>query len=209
MHSIVGFIETGSAKRAFARHARTATFSPVAALTAPHLAGCTPQDPAQSGSTSRMAPGDNKPVMLAITGYNYTNRHIASFTVDGTGGGNIFVSTPTSGGGGSVCCALHTPGDFERKIVVRWQSDACYYQTKSNISDEVFDNLHYFYKEQEVVVDRAVPAEPEVLEIHFYPDGSIRAAITAGATLPRLKLDNAREDKSRYPRCPNDRKPAK
>jgi len=209
MHSIVGFIETGSAKRAFAQHARTAMLFLVAALIAPSLAGCTPQDRAGTGNASRIAPGDNEPVMLAITGYNYTNRHIASFSVDGSGGGNIFVSTPTSGGGGSVCCALYRPGDFERKIVVRWQSDACYYQTKSTISSEVFDNLHYFYKEREVVVDRTVPAEPEVLEVHFYPDGSIHAVITAGATLPRLKLDNAREDKSDYPRCPNDQKPAK
>jgi len=209
MHSIVSFIETGSAKWASARHARAATFSLVAALIVPNLAGCTPQDRAGADNTSRMAPGDNEPVMLAITGYNYTNRHIASFSVDGTGGGNIFVSTPTSGGGGSVCCALYTPGDFERKIVVRWQSDACYYHTKSTISNEVFDNLHYFYKEREVVVDRKVPAEPEVLEVHFYPDGSIQAAITAGVTLPRLKLDGERENKSRYPRCPNDQKPAK
>jgi hypothetical protein len=46
-----------------------------------------------------------KPVGLAIEGYNYTNRFIDSFTVtdeDGNGawGGNVFLSSPTSGGGG-------------------------------------------------------------------------------------------------------------
>jgi len=147
--------------------------------------------------------------MLAITGYNYTNRHIASFSVDGTGGGNLYVSTPTSGGGGTVCCAIYTPGNFERTVVVRWQSGGCYYHTISGTSGKVFDNLHSYYKEQQVVVDSAIPADPKVLEVHFYPDGSIKAAITAGESPPRLTLDNAREDKSRYPRCPNDRKPAK
>jgi hypothetical protein len=42
---------------------------------------------------------------LVIIGYNYTSRYIDQFSVDGAGGGNLYVSGPSSGGGGIVCCA--------------------------------------------------------------------------------------------------------
>lgn len=145
--------------------------------------------------------------MLSLAGYNYTNRYIASFSVNGQGGGNIFVSTPTSGGGGSACCVLYRPGNRVRKMTVRWQSDACYYQERSTSSGKPQDALHFFYREAEVNVDSKVPLDPKILEIHFYPDGTIRAEITEEITLPRLQLSNDREDKSDFPRCKNDKKP--
>lgn len=206
MHYEVRFTKFGSARRLLARHAMAVTLPLVLALTVPSLAGCTPHEPADNASG--VAPKGNEPVMLAISGFNYTDRAIDSFSVDGQGGGNVFVSTPESGGGGRTCCVRYRPGSKVRKVLITWQSGGCYYHAKSTVSDEVFDNLHSFSHKREVAVDAVVPANPKVLEVHFYPDGSIQAAITTGASLPRLRLDASREDKTRYPRCPNDQKPA-
>lgn len=207
MHSEVSYIKTGSASWAFTRHVRTVTLSLAVSLIVPGMAGCTPHNPAATDTAASVASGGNEPVMLAITGYNYTSQHIESFSVNGQGGGNVFVSTATSGGGGSVCCIRYRPGRPVTKVKVRWQSGGCYYQERSPASKEVYDMVYPYFKEREVVVDSDIPVDPQVLEIHFYPDGSLKAAISAGVSLPRLRLDPAREDKSDYPRCPNEKKP--
>ena len=147
-------------------------------------------------------------VPLAIVGYNYTNRYIDSFSVNGQGGGNLYVSSAHGGGGGTVCCVQYRPGTRLNTVTVRWQSGACYYREVSS-SNEVFYSLHSFFKEQEVVVADSVPPKAAYLEVHFYPDGSVQAAVTAQASAPRLALDKAREDKSKYPRCPNEEQPAR
>lgn len=181
----------------------------VQALVLAGLAGCSPLDTsAQPQQQATVSSKSSKPVMLAITGYNYTNRHIAFFSVNGQGGGNLYVSSRTSGGGSTACCVRYKPGTKVRKLNVEWQSGGCYYSEKSTISDEVSDTLHYFTIRREVGVDPYIPADPHVMEVHFYPDGSIQAAITSQESLPRLKIDEARADKSLYPRCPNDQKPA-
>jgi hypothetical protein len=148
-----------------------------------------------------------EPVSLAIEGYNYTNRHIDTFTVDGQGGGNLYVSSPTSGGGGTVCCISYRPGTTVNTVTVRWQSGACYYHVRSSTSDDVYDRYHLFYKEQEVTVSDEIPLEAKYMEIHFYPDGSVKAAVTDHASPPRFSLSKERQEKSKYPRCPNDKKP--
>lgn len=67
-----------------------------------------------------------EPVGLLIEGYNYTDDYISSFTVNGQGGGNLFVSSPTAGGGKSVCCVSYTPGTLlPMKVKVRWVTDYC------------------------------------------------------------------------------------
>lgn len=189
-------------------HARTraaTTITLMVALAVPSLSSCTPHD--AGGDPSPPVAGE--PVMLAITGYNYTNRSIGSFSVNGQGGGNIFVSTPTSGGGGRACCVLYEPGSPVPKVTVRWQTGGCYYHKKKvEYSGQVYDALYPFFEEREVAVAGPIPSHPEVLEVHFYPGGEVQAAITAEASDPRLHLDSTREDKSRYPRCPNDQKPA-
>ena len=63
---------------------------------------------------------------LLIQGYNYTDDYIDSFTVNGQGGGNLFVSGPLSGGGKSVCCVSYTPGSsLPIKLKVRWVGAYC------------------------------------------------------------------------------------
>lgn len=65
------------------------------------------------------------PYMLGVAGYNYTNRAIADFSVNCAWGGNVFLSTPTSGGGGTVCC-LFMGRDTKTPflVTVKYQMDA-------------------------------------------------------------------------------------
>ncbi|WP_167761480.1 DUF3304 domain-containing protein [Duganella callida] len=149
----------------------------------------------------------DEPVSLGILGYNYTNKYIDSFSVNGQGGGNIQVSSPSSGGSGIVCCVSYRPGSPIKTVHIRWQSGACYFKEQSSLSKQMFDTLYSFYKEQDAPVEVLTADDPQYMEIHFYPDGSIKAAITAGISDPRLSLDGQRNDPIRYPRCPNDRKP--
>ncbi|WP_167761482.1 DUF3304 domain-containing protein [Duganella callida] len=147
------------------------------------------------------------PVSLAIEGFNYTSRYIDSFSVNGQGGGDIYVSSRTSGGGGTVCCASYYPGSPNKTVRVRWQSGGCYFKEQSSLSKQMFDTLYLFYKEQDAPVEVLAASDPHYMEVHFYPDGSIKAAVTAEMSAPRLSLDEQREDLTHLPRCPNDRKP--
>jgi hypothetical protein len=79
--------------------------------------------------------------------------------------------------------------------------------TDSSTSDEIYDNYYTFYKEREVTVADDIGSRAKYMEVHFYPDGSVKAAVTASASPPRLLLSKERKDKSKYPRCPNDKKP--
>lgn len=146
-------------------------------------------------------------VNLAIVGYNYTRRYIADFSVDGNGGGNIMVSTPSSGGGGTSCCEPYLPGLTDYKVKVRWQADACMFHTYSQGSKETNDNIHSFYKEIEVPVIEDFSTAPKYMEVHFYPDGKVAVTVTDSESSPRLRLSDSRQDTSKFPRCPGDKKP--
>jgi hypothetical protein len=145
---------------------------------------------------------------LDIVGFNYTDRVIDGFSVNGQGGGNIFLSNRTSGGGKSACCVrLPNARGAVSKIHVRWQVDGCVYLTKSRISGETFKNIFSYYKEVDIDVVQPKKYVPQHLELHFYRDGSVRAELTAELSIPRLSLDGKRTDKSNFPRCPDDKKP--
>ena len=146
-------------------------------------------------------------VGLTIYGYNYTNRYIDQFYVNGNGGENLRVSGPSSGGGGSVCCFSYTPDTPAPKTVkVKWVASGCTYKVKGTYG-EIFDDIYHFFKTLEIPVNPKVPANPGYFEVHFYPDGHVEAAITEHSSPPRLILSEDREDRSDYPRCPNDKKP--
>ncbi|MBN8471406.1 DUF3304 domain-containing protein [Corallococcus exiguus] len=51
-----------------------------------------------------------KPISMEINGYNYTDLAIDSFEVNGQGGGDLSVSSTTSGGGKGTCCLGLSPG---------------------------------------------------------------------------------------------------
>lgn len=72
------------------------------------------------------------PFELELVGYDYTDRAILDFSVSGASGGNIFLSTKTSGGGKYACCvilnrATKTPFsvdvEYMREALVAYPSD--------------------------------------------------------------------------------------
>lgn len=156
---------------------------------------------------SEPIPASGTKVALTLVGYNYTNRSIGIFSVNGAGGGNLRVSTPTSGGGGSACCVTYVVGINPLRVFVRWQSDACTYNNEIYSNGERGYEIYRYFKEAEIDVNPSIPARPAYLEVHFYPDGHLEAAITAEDSAPRLKLNKAREDKTPYRKCPNDERP--
>lgn len=170
--------------------------------------------PSKPVITGALATGDKKPVkppvgtriQLALTGYNYTNRYIDQFDVDGQGGGNIGVSGPNTAGSGSMCCVSYRSGAGPWKAKIRWQSHACTYNERTSGSEK-FSDIYSFFKEIEVQVDPDIPDFPRYFEVHIYPDGHAEAAITEHESRARLALSKEREDNSAFPRCPNDKKP--
>jgi hypothetical protein len=126
------------------------------------------------------------PYMLGIMGYNYTDRAIADFSANEQSGGNLFLSSETSGGGGMSCCVVmtrRTKTPFW--IDVRYRRDALEtYRPRKEI--EPAGN----YITTRIQVTGPIPPDPSYLEIHFYPDQHIEAAISGadGPSPPRLKL---------------------
>jgi hypothetical protein len=151
---------------------------------------------------------NNEYVTLDLIGYNYTDRHINDYDVDGQGGGDVALSSPTSGGGGIVCCVRLPMGTRDPIIVrVRWQVDGCTYLMRSERTGSTQRISHYFYKETYVEVRRPKGIKPSHLESHFYPDGSVVVVLTDDMSLPRLSMSESRPDKSKFPKCKNDKKP--
>lgn len=144
---------------------------------------------------------------LAIVGYNYTSRYIDDFSVDGQGGGNLYVSGPTSGGGGAVCCVSYIQGAAAGEVIVRWQSGGCMFRVPGGLADGRTHLAHSFYRELKVRVDPRIPDHPENFEVHFYPDGHVEAAISASESSPRMVYSKTRADRSDFPRCPGDKEP--
>jgi hypothetical protein len=151
---------------------------------------------------------NNDYVIVDLIGYNYTDRNIDSYDVDGQGGDQARLSSPTSGGSGIVCCVrLAIGGKNPIVLRVRWQVDGCTYLMKSELTGSTQRVFHYFYKEAYVEVPPPKGIKPSHLETHFYPDGSVVLALTDNMSLPRLSLSESRPEKSKFPKCKNDKKP--
>jgi hypothetical protein len=169
------------------------------------LCSCNDQTPAGNEIGKPMQVGTSRG--LALLGYNYTDRNINAFSVNGQSGGNLGLSGPGGGGGGSVCCVNYVAGKKINTVRIRWQVAACMVEEGATEDGQMSRHVHNFYKEVEVNVDPAVPADPHNFEVHFYPDGHIEAAITREKSFPRVKLDENRLNESEYPRCPNGKEP--
>jgi len=145
---------------------------------------------------------------LDMVGYNYTNHHIEDYEIDNRNGGIVRVSSPTSGGSGSVCCINLSPGESGAIFVqVRWQVDGCSYTEKDPITGNAEVLHHYLYKEKFVKVTQPAAGKPNYLETHFYPDGSVQVQITEKMSLPRFRLSENRVEHLSFPKCRNDQKP--
>ncbi|WP_411834694.1 DUF3304 domain-containing protein [Pseudoxanthomonas mexicana] len=148
------------------------------------LAGCA-QDP---------EPG------LGIHSYNYTDRAITSFSVDGTWGGDVRVSTPTAGGGGATCC-MRVPlvGLLPKTYNVRWIAQACRERVWGD--GQWIINYRSGWREKQVQYAGPLPANPLYFEVHFYPNDDIRIEITDDYTPPRLILPV--DERGRRPGIPD------
>jgi hypothetical protein len=152
--------------------------------------------------------GDEKYVLLGLVGYNYTDKDIDDYSVDGAGGGSVILSSSTSGGSGVTCCVkLPKSSSGSLRVMVRWQVDGCTYFIKDDRTGEADSVRHFYHKEVEVVVQRDAGANPKYLETHFYPDGTVQAQLVEHKSQARLLLNGKRTDKSLFPRCKNDKKP--
>jgi hypothetical protein len=151
-----------------------------------------------AAATEREPDGMPKRYSVVPYGYNYTDTYIDSFEVNGAGGGNLAVSTPTSPGGGDTCCMTLVSGLLlGTEFKIKWTRD----RTR--------------WCEQTVQLTKPVPIEPRYFEVHFYVDGHIEVEATQRASEPRLKLerfsrgerhetDNANNDE-KFARCKDAR----
>ena len=170
------------------------------------LAACNAQsDTNQSAPETK--PADGSRVGLTMVAYNYTDRYIDTYSVNGNGGGNVFVSGPGGGGGGTTCCVSFITGPGEWNVKVRWQIGACTYISYVDSKGVDQREIHSFFKEVKVPVKKPFPDNPKYFETHFYADGHVEAAITEERSDPRLILNEERDLRTPYPRCPNDKKP--
>lgn len=165
----------------------------------------TPQASMALDQARELPPGTR--FSLALVGYNYTSRYMHSFSVNGQGGGNLYVSSATSGGGGTVCCISYVKGRPAGEVTVRWQAGGCLFRVPGGLTDGSTHLAHSYFREIKVKVDPRIPIRPRNFEVHFYPDGHVEAAITDEESLPRLVYSKSREDRSDYPRCPDEKEP--
>lgn len=164
------------------------------------------QAPKSTASKSALL---GEPVGLLIQGYNYTDDYISSFTVNGQGGGNLFVSSPTAGGGKSVCCVSYTLGTLlPMKVKVKWVTDYCLRQRDNPYpyGQRTYVDKVPIWREAEALVDDRSDGHPYALEIHIYPDHHVEGSVTRGHSLPRMilpstdSLDRPGLNKI-YPKC--------
>lgn len=147
-------------------------------------------------------------LLLGLVGYNYTDRYISEYSVEGASGGYVRLSSDTGGGSGTTCCIKIRRGHRERMTVkVRWQVDGCTYMIKNDRTGQADKARYLYYKEAEVEVLRRDSGNPEYIETHFYPDGSVKVQLTEDMSYPVLLLDRKRTDKSSFPRCRDDKNP--
>jgi len=121
-----------------------------------------------------------EPVALSISGYNYTGRYIHTFSVNGQWGGNLYENA----GGGNVCClSFRSDSTLPFDVSVEWtfgrEEDA-----KGNITRP--QELH----KAKATVNGPLPTgKPHSFEVHFMPDGSVQAYVTAFPSDPFLLPD--------------------
>ena len=111
-----------------------------------------------------------EPVLLGIISYNYTGRFIHTLSVNGQWGGHS-----GEDGGGVVCCLSFRPDSkLPFDVEVEWEL--------SDIRD--FKNDKWIaapdeHRKATVTVTGPLPKnKPSNFEVHFMPDGSVRAFVT-------------------------------
>ena len=155
--------QTGKFGEPGANHHKSTLVSAVALALAMASTACGQEVPRPSQHDAAVF-AEDEPILLGIDGFNYTDLVIDYFSVVSQGGGNILVSSPTSGGSGTVCC-------------VTW-----YHDIKLPIPMEV-EWMRYSagverWCKRTVTFKGPVPSRPSALGVHFMPDGDIEIEIT-------------------------------
>jgi hypothetical protein len=158
------------------------------------LIACKP-GPVEAGTPRALAPAASvqaaaQPMqsqLLTIYGYNYTDRYIDSFRVNGQGGGNLFLSGEGGGGGKGTCCVSWWPGTkLPKRVRIDWVSSYCKQRLTSNPGDREWTQP--IWKTVHVNIEGPVPSNPGYFEVHISKDGRVEVALTAGPSRPRLIL---------------------
>jgi hypothetical protein len=156
----------------------------------PRAAGVSATAPQEVAATTTPAGGPPRNFTLGLVGYNYTDRHMTTFEVNGQGGGNLGISTPTAGGGSSVCCVGWLEDTkLPRRMEIKWAASYCI-QRRTNSDGETRDWREPILHIADVEFVGPVPANPAYFEVHFYPDGHIELAMTAERSPPRVILQS-------------------
>lgn len=120
--------------------------------------------------------------MLGITGYNYTNRYIDGFSVNGQGGSNVLLSEDNTGGGKTTCCiVLRQDQDLPVTVYVEWT-----YGERWDFDKGIKLHDAETYT-AEVELAGPIPKEPSIFVVHFYPDNTVQVEVAADYPKPRLK----------------------
>jgi hypothetical protein len=175
----------------------------MALLVAAMLAACGTSAGDTPGAASAAASEPYRGYTLTLIGMNYTRRYIDTFTVDGRGGGNLRVSSPTSGGGGSACCiGWDNRRTLPVTMTVRWQSGACKVMTGRTWDDgSAAFRLYRDFEERKVQFNGPVPANPQYFVVHIFEDDHVELSMSEDYPVPKLKLSQDREDLTPYPIC--------
>lgn len=129
----------------------------------------------------------NKTKMLGIVGYNYTAHYITSFDVGGQGGGDVDLSDDRDGGGKTSCCMGYSPDtSLPVKMKVTWTFG---YERDAGGKIVFPDETHEAIAE----LNGPVPEDPQQLEVHFMPDGTVKLRITREYSPPLVIVKRSEE----------------
>ena len=102
---------------------------------------------------------------VTVIGYNYTERPIYTFSVNGVGASNLFAKQKY-GGGKDSCCIDITVG---QPVEIKWLYDTTEKQYLAGLREE--------NRRTTVIVPPPTVPEAEYLEVHFYPDHRVELAL--------------------------------
>lgn len=144
------------------------------------------------GMTACTERPQEKPKMLGLTGYNYTDRYIDGFSVNGQGGGNVLLSDDSAGGGKTACCIAWRPGTLLPVTMhVTWTyGERWNHVAGLKLADAESHNA-------EVELKGPIPAQPTLLVAHFYPDNTVQLEVAED--YPRPRLSRTELDKGHKP----------
>lgn len=125
---------------------------------------------------------EDEPQMLAITGYNYTDRYIDGFSVNGQGGSNVLLSDDSDGGGKTTCCIVWRPGTaLPVPMLVEWT----YGENQDLRTGQIYKPRETH--RVEVELKGPAPKNPTVFAVHFYPDNTVQVEVAEDYPKPRLR----------------------